>query len=386
MKNNIIYSRCDDYNAKNVEAALSFIFENFEGLEDKIKSAKKILVKPNLLTARPPEHAVTTHPQVLISLIQKIRSLGAEVLIADTPVGPLNKSVMEKIYSTCQMNQVAESTGCKLNWDFSETTANISDAKILKSTKILKVADEADLIINCAKLKTHSFTMITCATKNHFGIVPGLLKVKCHLTLSQVDMFTNMLLDIERYFDHKTVHLIDGVVGMEGFGPSNGTPFPAKCILAGNDAVYLDILACHIMGAEPDKIPIISEAYNRGIIEYTQFNKLEVKANDTIQTYKFKLPPERKSVLPGFVPKWVTPAINNMLISKPVFSAERCIGCKICEESCPPQVIKVNNNIASVDDYSKCIRCYCCQESCPQNAIELKKPFIGQVLSFFKLT
>ncbi len=48
-----------------------------------------------------------------------------------------------------------------------------------------------------------------------------------------------------------------------------------------------------------------------------------------------------------------------------------CIGCKICEKSCPEQAITVTDFIALIDQ-DKCTACGICVDKCPQNTIETR--------------
>ena len=45
-----------------------------------------------------------------------------------------------------------------------------------------------------------------------------------------------------------------------------------------------------------------------------------------------------------------------------------CIGCGICQKTCPAEAIKVENKLAHVD-YDKCIGCGACKEKCPVKII-----------------
>jgi uncharacterized protein (DUF362 family)/Pyruvate/2-oxoacid:ferredoxin oxidoreductase delta subunit len=385
MDNKVIYARCENYNTDDIDKALEFIFNSLPGFEEKITKAHKILIKPNLLAPRPPSKAITTHPDLLICLIKKLQAYDVEILLADTPAGNLNEKVMNRLYTVTEMKRVAETTGIKLNMDFSEFKAESDHFKTARSQKILQVAEDADIIINVAKLKTHCFTMLTCATKNYFGIIPGLLKMKYHLTIPEVNIFASLLLDIERYFQPKAVNIVDGIVGMEGNGPGNGTPIRSNCLLASYDAIYLDILACHIMGIDPEKIKTITEAFNRNLIKGKSVDDLDVISNAEVETLKFKLPPDRDALLPSFIPGWLRNIINRIFIPDPVINADKCIGCKACAEGCPPQVIKMIESKAYITDYKNCIRCYCCQEVCPNDAIALEKPAGRKIMEVLRL-
>lgn len=380
MNNKLIYSKCADYTPEKVDQSIEFIINNLENFKEKLTKAKTVLIKPNLLSAKTPEKAVTTHPEVIKSIINKIKEYNVEIIIADTPAGKLDQKIMEKVYTETQMHRVAQETGTQLNRDFTEFIASSQNNKIAKSYKIMKVVEDADLIINVAKLKTHCFTMITTSTKNLYGTIPGLLKMQYHMTMSKREVFNNMLLDLERYFAPKTISFIDGIVGMEGNGPSNGDPISSKCIIASNSAPHLDVLACHIMGVNPNDITTMVEAKKRNIIHSLNIKDFEIVKDSEIETLQFQLPPDRGKMLPDFVPEWGRNLINKMIITKPTVKASDCIACKKCEEICPPQLIKVKNKKAFIDDYNKCIRCYCCQEVCPVNAIKVTKPIGRKIL------
>ncbi|MBS3943851.1 MAG: 4Fe-4S dicluster domain-containing protein, partial [Dethiobacter sp.] len=47
-----------------------------------------------------------------------------------------------------------------------------------------------------------------------------------------------------------------------------------------------------------------------------------------------------------------------------------CIGCAACFRYCPPQIIRMSDNRAEIEQ-SRCIRCYCCLELCSYSAISL---------------
>jgi len=52
----------------------------------------------------------------------------------------------------------------------------------------------------------------------------------------------------------------------------------------------------------------------------------------------------------------------------------------VCAQNCPVKAITIVDRRAQMD-LKTCIRCYCCHEMCPHHAIDLKKPWLGRLLS-----
>src|SRR5258708_40322461 len=61
-----------------------------------------------------------------------------------------------------------------------------------------------------------------------------------------------------------TFAIIDGVVGMEGNGPIQGTPKPAGVLIMGHDLVAVDATCCRIMGIDPEKVEYLRLAATLG--------------------------------------------------------------------------------------------------------------------------
>ncbi|MHC4355709.1 MAG: mercury methylation ferredoxin HgcB, partial [Planctomycetota bacterium] len=51
--------------------------------------------------------------------------------------------------------------------------------------------------------------------------------------------------------------------------------------------------------------------------------------------------------------------------------AEKCIGCKKCEEVCPHGVFVVADGKAQIADRDNCMECGACQINCPADAISV---------------
>jgi hypothetical protein len=59
--------------------------------------------------------------------------------------------------------------------------------------------------------------------------------------------------------------LVDGIVAGEGEGPLKPSPVLAGVVIFSDDAVAADVACAHLMGYEPDRIPLLSHAMNPSI-------------------------------------------------------------------------------------------------------------------------
>jgi len=369
-KNQVSYSFCDSYEEKAVKESIEKILSSFPDLNQKLKSKKlNILIKPNLLAPRHPDKAVTTHPAVLKAIIEYLKQFDCNITIADSPAGTYSLKILEKLYKTCEIEKIA--IDCNLNYDLSDWAVEFPEGKVLKKSLIIKPALEADFIINVAKLKTHTLTRLTCATKNLFGLMPGVLKYRQHLAMPDIKIFSQMIIDINKYFEGKVFHIVDGIIGMEGEGPSGGEPKFAGAIFGGWNSQCVDVLACNIMGMQSNTVPTLAG--------YKGLEDIELIKFDEIRTYNFKLPPERYKSLPDYIPEFVQNILTEMIVAKPVIDRKTCRKCNICVKSCPAEIISMNDKGAYIKSYKTCIKCYCCQEACPHKSIHLSKPLIERV-------
>ncbi|MCE8424867.1 MAG: DUF362 domain-containing protein [Candidatus Methanoperedens sp.] len=109
------------------------------------------------------------------------------------------ENALRKVYDKCGLIKAADDAGAELNYDTSIVTVSCREGHIIKKFNAIKPALDADVLISLAKGKTHSFTGITGAVKNLFGIVPGFEKAGYHFKLQTIDRFSKMLLDICEY-------------------------------------------------------------------------------------------------------------------------------------------------------------------------------------------
>ncbi len=111
-------------------------------------------------------------------------------------------------------------------------------------------------------MKTHHWVGATLSMKNLFGVVPSGIYgwPKNVLHWAGID---ESIADLHAAFPHHFA-IVDGIVGMEGNGPIQGTPKPAGVLVAGRDPVAVDATCCRIMKIDPMQIRYLQLAARRG--------------------------------------------------------------------------------------------------------------------------
>lgn len=373
--------KCDDYRYEKVRQALEKSFENLGGVKKYVNHGETALLKLNLLMKKKPEEATTTHPVFAKALAEILIEHGVKVIIGDSPGGPFNEKILKGIYKVCGMEEVAKDTGAILNYNTNSVDIKNENGLILKRITAIEILEKVDKVISVSKLKTHGMMMFTGAVKNMFGIVAGLDKAEYHVRMPNNKDFSNALVDICLVAD-PVLSFMDGIVGMEGAGPSGGDPRKVGAVIASTSPYHLDVVATSIIGLKPTKVPTVQRCVERGLCK-GNFDDIKLKG-DRIEEFilnDFVIPEIRSlDLLEGKLPKFMRDIINGLLQPKPVFIHEKCMGCSDCAKNCPPHVIKMVDNrpIVNLDE---CIRCFCCQELCPVKAVDIHRPLLMKLLS-----
>lgn len=371
---------CETYDYKEVEQAVFSCLNGFSEIKTKIKSGSRVLVKVNLLKRNAPEEAVTTHPAVVEAIVRYLQAAGCKVIIGDSPGGPFTVNRLSSIYKATGMKQIAEKTGCELNYDIAAVDVINEKAHMLKHMRVIKVMQDVDFVVSAAKLKTHGMMVYTGAVKNLFGVIPGLIKAEYHFKMNNSGNFAQHLIDICEYIK-PVFSVIDAIEGMEGDGPSAGQKRHTGFILAAENPYALDTAAVQIMGIKPFNVPTIKVAADRGLFS-GDVRDLHIQGIQlaSIQLPPFKLPGTlNENLLAGVLPTFAANFLANVLRAKPVFNYDMCISCGDCQRGCPAGIIDMSSGYP-VPDIDKCISCFCCHELCPKKAIAIKKHWLHRVV------
>ena len=362
LKSVVSIVHCHDYEQNRIDAAIDRSIGNIGGLDQFIKRGTRVHIKPNLLTAKSPEKAATTHPLVVKSIVNRIIENGGEVTIGDSPAG-ISRPI-EEYWRVTGMDDVARKTGAKLVK--LEKKGVVERSVNGKSYFIASAVAEADVVINICKLKTHNLTLFTGAIKNMFGVIPGFKKSEYHKQAPKVEKFSEIIVDVFSAV-RPELNIMDAVEIMEGNGPSAGKPRQLGLICASKDAVALDAVAAKIVGFNDGEILTTEIAYQRGLGEKV-FDRINVlgESLESFNDLHVSLPTNR---FQSYIPASLFKVMGKLVWVRPKPDMDRCKRCGICIKNCPTQAMIPQEGFPRID-YKKCINCFCCDEVCPHDAID----------------
>ena len=378
MKTKVSIIQCKTYDTIPVQEAVRRSVDLLGGMKLFVKPGERILLKPNMLGAREPERAVTTHPEVVRAVVRLVREAGAIPLIGDSPGGAVKG--VERVWEKTGIKKVAAEENVELvNFETSSAVEKPIPHRTVRSVHITKAVYDVDGIINIPKLKSHTLAIYTGALKNFYGCVPGLRKAEYHKQAPHPDEFGHLIAEIYLQVKDKVrLNVIDGIVGMEGNGPNNGDLRTLELVAASSDALALDSTLLHVLGYKPKEIEAIHYLATKHAGQ-SEMKDIELCGDNPAQMplKKFKFP---SNWYMHYVPHFLVNFLGKHIWMKPVIIPELCTNCLMCVQSCPVKTIKAEKGKKPVVMPEHCISCLCCHELCPSKAIELRSSRLSKLV------
>lgn len=348
-----------DYDAVS-ENRLVELLAPLGGMERFVEKGQSVLLKPNLLSNHPPEDAVTTHPELVRAVVRLVRRCGGTPVIADSPA---NVVKLEQVWMRTGFSALAREENVPLIP--LERDGTVSHSHGGMELSVAKAVLDADMVINLPKVKTHVLTTLTAGVKNLYGCIPGFQKMFLHKAFPDPSAFGEMVLAIHDRI-RPALTIADGVVAMEGNGPSGGRPFPLGILAASTDAPSLDLALCRILGVDPKAVPYL-RAYLRGNPGATDGISYPLLGPSDVMPAGFALPGYWRMRM---MPSWIVRLLRPFVWLRPAFGPE-CVACGRCLRACPAEALTLQPGERPVLNASRCIECCCCHEACPARAITM---------------
>ncbi|MGB9431585.1 MAG: DUF362 domain-containing protein [Candidatus Acidiferrum sp.] len=245
-----------DNRRKNVlDALVSIDSEINPGLQRK----KYVLIKPNNVSTE--KQLASTHVDALNGILDYLAPrFRGPVMIAESSAGdtlegyanlgykPLEKEWRSHQLSLLDLNREAKyETHTLIDYDLHITPVRLA----------ARLFDPDAYVICCAVMKTHNAAVASLSVKNMtlgapLHSAPGdghwSDKRKYHVGVRQMQY--NMLLTAQKLRPFWGATVIDGFEGMEGNGPTSGTPVYSRLAIASTDYIAADRVALEAMSID----------------------------------------------------------------------------------------------------------------------------------------
>lgn len=378
---------------KSVKKGITQILS--EGYSDLLPPRKNamILIKPNLNSNMNALTGNTTDLRLIAAVLEFLKEEGySNITIGEGTNSGFYRNRISVI-SRLMVDRLARYYGASIR-DMNYAEPVFIEFEDGVRAGVARECLDAELFINMPKLKTHFEAGMSVCLKNLMGCLVGQEnKKKTHLSLT-----ANILNINKKVRPH--LHIVDGIISMEGLGPTRGTPVRTGLVLVGTDPFLIDLVCAKLASFDYRKVKTLAKAEETGIIDSRYHNFVEGVRFE--KTFRFK--PPKAGIIAGFVhsPKRQKHflAVRNKAFFNYVCSTG--IGGKLlymtglrqdvfCEDEMECEGLSVDRHVCSdcgkcadycplgislPDDleraYEHCIRCLYCYLVCPEKAIVFK--------------
>lgn len=351
-----------------------------------------IFIKLNLNSDMNALTGNTTDLRIVIAVIEFLKDAGySKIVIGDgTNFGFAKNGI--NVIERLNIDKVGKRYGVRVV-DLNQSDGVQIDLSGVKAM-VARECVETDFFINIPKLKTHFEAWMSVCLKNLVGCLIGKEKRKAHVDLRKGIFHLNTAIKTH-------LHIVDGLIAMEGFGPSRGVPVNLGTIVIGQNPFYIDTLCARLAGFWAEQVPVLAYAKEAGVIE----KGWDKEIDSILKDYRIiKLKPPVTNIAVKFIlrsdvqklintcrnAKWFKYlmatgpmgwALYRLGIRQDEFSSDAlewggglttrdlslCGVCTKCADYCP-----LDLKLPADFNPQECIECLYCFMVCPKNVIEFK--------------
>jgi uncharacterized protein (DUF362 family) len=239
------------------EAITKAAIDALGGMDAFISRGDVVVLKPNIGWDRVPQQAANTNPDVVKTVAELCFNAGArQVVVTD-----VSCNEARRCFRRSGIAKAAESVGATVILPEERKFRDIRiGGEALPVWPVFTPIIEADKVINLPILKHHNLARATMAMKNWYGMLGGRRnQLHQNINVSIADLST---------FMRPTLTLLDAYRVLMTNGPQGGNlddVMERKTLIAGTDPVAIDAYGGTYLGLEPDQMPFITIAYERGV-------------------------------------------------------------------------------------------------------------------------
>lgn len=276
-------------NEADIKAALASLLKRLGGIGKYVKPGQTVVLKPNVVA----DHGmmggtwhggVVTDIRILKGLIELLLPVAGKVIVAEG--SSINRSATDKMFEIYGYPTLIDLDPKKVSLVDLNTDELVEKpvpaGKRMKSRKVPRTIEEADVVISLPVMKIHFAAGVSLAVKNLQGTMPPIEKYMTHF----FGLWQN-LVNIHHVVK-PALHIIDGIVGQEDFGPVSGTPKTMNLLIGGENPVAVDAVTMRVMGLKPHESPPVFLAYLQGLgpVEPEKIEVLGAPISQVASTFK----------------------------------------------------------------------------------------------------
>lgn len=272
-----------------IRTAVENIIDKLGGLKRFVKPGQTVAIKPNIVSDHGLKDGVVTGGvvtdiRVVRALVEILMPVADKIVIAEG--SSINRSETSKMFAHYGYDEIVAINPSKislvdLNGD-DLVEKKVPRQKRMVSRKVPLTLERADVIVNVPVMKIHFAAVSSLSIKNLQGAMPPLEKYMTHF----FGLWQN-LVNIHHVVKPKLI-IVDGLTGLEDFGPISGTPKPMNVLIGGTNHVAVDATAMRVMGIDPLSSPPVRLAYMQGFgpVEEGKIDVVGLKIKDVARPFR----------------------------------------------------------------------------------------------------
>ena len=277
-KDRVAIVKAKDYSQLNMA-----LQKGFSLIKTPFKKDTNVVIKPNLCSEKSFQSGATVNKETIeavIKIINERTENGCKISVVESDARGIDADVAFEIFDLLSLSDEYDNVKTVNLSKDATTSIYLEDSPALSTLEVPETLMSCDYFISIAKLKTSSTERMTGILKNQFGCITKKYKSIFHPFMGEVLWELNNLY-------HPELCIVDGIVGMEGFGPTDGSPKNSGILIIGNNSIATDCVAAQCMMIEPKSVPHLRYVMKRNGYKSDDYKVLGESISSVASEFKF---------------------------------------------------------------------------------------------------